>query len=229
MILTDTGGYTFATGTPVSVTDILTVPNTGLHILDTNATHDLIIKPGSNLTADRTFTITTGDTDMIVDFTAVTDEYVLAYDTATNTWRGVAGGGGSFVACRVYKSSGQTVGTTYTALTFDTESFDTDTMHDNATNNTRITIPTTDYYLIGGLCTTDGNANGGAQVRLNGTTLIGTNANGNAASSVQNGGHTSTIYSLTAGDYVELLGYFGSSQTSTSGLNGTQFWVYKIG
>lgn len=39
----------------------LTFPNTGLHILDTNASHDLIIAPGSNLTADRTFTITTGD------------------------------------------------------------------------------------------------------------------------------------------------------------------------
>jgi hypothetical protein len=48
-------GDTLATG--------LTFPNTGLHILDTNATHDLIITPGSNLTADRTLTVTTGDAD----------------------------------------------------------------------------------------------------------------------------------------------------------------------
>lgn len=75
----------------------VTIPNTGLHLLDTNASHDLIIAPGSNLTADRTLTLTTGDTNMIVDFTAVTDEYVLAYDAGTNTWRGVvaSGGGGS--------------------------------------------------------------------------------------------------------------------------------------
>lgn len=46
-------GDTLATG--------LTFPNTGLHILDTNASHDLIIAPGSNITADRTLTITTGD------------------------------------------------------------------------------------------------------------------------------------------------------------------------
>lgn len=39
----------------------LTFPNTGLHILDTNASHDLIIAPGSDLTADRTLTVTTGD------------------------------------------------------------------------------------------------------------------------------------------------------------------------
>lgn len=49
----------FATS-PVVTTDI-TIPNTGLHLLDTNASHDLIIVPGSNITADRNFTITTGD------------------------------------------------------------------------------------------------------------------------------------------------------------------------
>lgn len=39
----------------------LTLPNEGLHILDTNASHDLIIKAGSDLTADRIFTLMTGD------------------------------------------------------------------------------------------------------------------------------------------------------------------------
>jgi fructose-specific component phosphotransferase system IIB-like protein len=38
-----------------------TFSNTGVHILDTNASHDLVIIPGSNITADRNFTITTGD------------------------------------------------------------------------------------------------------------------------------------------------------------------------
>lgn len=41
----------------------LTLPNTGLHLLDTDASHDLIIAPGSDITADRTLTITTGDAD----------------------------------------------------------------------------------------------------------------------------------------------------------------------
>ena len=44
----------------------LTLPNTGLHILDTNASHDLIIKPASDLTADRTLNIATGDADRTV-------------------------------------------------------------------------------------------------------------------------------------------------------------------
>jgi hypothetical protein len=48
-----TDGATLVTG--------LTFPNTGLHLLDTNASHDLILSPGSDLTADRTLTIMTAD------------------------------------------------------------------------------------------------------------------------------------------------------------------------
>lgn len=39
----------------------ITINTSGLHLLDTDASHDLIITVGSNLTADRTLTITTGD------------------------------------------------------------------------------------------------------------------------------------------------------------------------
>lgn len=42
---------------------VLTLTNTGLHLLDTDASHDLIVKPGSDLTADHTLTLTTGDAD----------------------------------------------------------------------------------------------------------------------------------------------------------------------
>lgn len=52
-------------GAAVAITEA-TFLNTGLHILDSNATHDLIIKPGSNLTADKTLTITTGDADRTI-------------------------------------------------------------------------------------------------------------------------------------------------------------------
>lgn len=39
----------------------LTLINEGLHILDTNASHDLVIKAGSDLTADRILSLVTGD------------------------------------------------------------------------------------------------------------------------------------------------------------------------
>lgn len=40
--------------------------NDGLHLWDTNGTHYLIVAPGSNLTADRTLTVTTGDADRTI-------------------------------------------------------------------------------------------------------------------------------------------------------------------
>ena len=55
-------GDTLATG--------LTFPVAGLHILDTDASHDLIISPGSNLSADRTLTVTTGDANRTLDISA---------------------------------------------------------------------------------------------------------------------------------------------------------------
>jgi hypothetical protein len=50
--------------------------------------------------------------------------------------------GASFVGTSLYKSTDQNVVTaTWTALSWDTEFFDTDSFHNNSTNNTRITIP----------------------------------------------------------------------------------------
>ena len=43
--------------------------NTGLKIKDTNASHGLILAPGSDITADRTLTITTGDASRILNIT----------------------------------------------------------------------------------------------------------------------------------------------------------------
>ena len=49
----------------ISITE-LTLANAGLHILDTNASHDLIITAGSDLTADHTITLTTGNADRTI-------------------------------------------------------------------------------------------------------------------------------------------------------------------
>lgn len=55
-------GLSVTSGT-VSVSDTLTFSNTGLKIQDTNASHALTVAPGSDLTANRTLTVTTGDAD----------------------------------------------------------------------------------------------------------------------------------------------------------------------
>lgn len=60
-ITNSTGSITLSIPENLLIPTVLTVPNTGLHLLDTNASHDLIIKPGSDLTVDRILTLTTGD------------------------------------------------------------------------------------------------------------------------------------------------------------------------
>jgi len=44
----------------------VTVNNSGIHILDTNASHDLILAMGSDIDADRTLTFTTGNADRTI-------------------------------------------------------------------------------------------------------------------------------------------------------------------
>lgn len=58
--ITDTNDITAAT---------IKVNNTGLTVLDTNASHTLTIKPGSDLTANKTLTITTGDANRTLTLT----------------------------------------------------------------------------------------------------------------------------------------------------------------
>ncbi len=70
-------------------TDI-TIPNTGLHILDTNASHDLIVKPGTDLSADRTLTITTDDADQTLTITG--SPSLSGTNTGDQTLAGLGGG-----------------------------------------------------------------------------------------------------------------------------------------
>jgi hypothetical protein len=70
LVITDDGDGTLTGSLPQDIattSDVqfgsLTLNNTGLHLLDTNASHDLILAPGSDLTADRTLTLTTGDSN----------------------------------------------------------------------------------------------------------------------------------------------------------------------
>jgi len=63
-------GLSVASGTisvnPASNITSATFTNTGLKALDTDASHSLTIAPGSNLSGNRTLTVTTGDADRTV-------------------------------------------------------------------------------------------------------------------------------------------------------------------
>lgn len=104
---------------------------------------------------------------------------------------------------------------TWTAVTFTTERFDTDSLHDNVTNPSRFSITTPGIYQISSFVGWSGAVGGSLRdlaVRINGTTYV---AYGRGP--VAGGGLTSVsvAYDLAAGDYVEIAAYQDSTVTMT--------------
>lgn len=136
-----------------------------------------------------------------------------------------SGGTGVLIATRVYQTGTTSLNTTWASLAFAAESFDTDGLHDNVTNNSRITIGTAGKYAVGGNLLVNSNAVTGCRVILNGTTVICRQNQGNSGS--EEAASCSGIYDLVAGDYIELQGRTGSAQNS-SGDAQTNFWCYQL-
>lgn len=109
--------------------------------------------------------------------------------------------------CRIYNSvNGNPSNNTQTAHSFDSESYDDDTMHESVTHPTRITINTAGKYTVGGCVEFAFNATGQRQVgiRLNGTTTIVSDKR-NACATGTTQIPVSTEYKFAANDYIELM------------------------
>ncbi len=125
-------------------------------------------------------------------------------------------------SCRVYNSANISVANaTAQALTFNSERYDTDTMHSTASNTSRITFTTAGKYEVGGCVRWAAQATyAGVReigIRLNGATYIVVNdemgsASANALTIIQ---AVTTEYVFAAADYVELVAY----QSSGGALN----------
>lgn len=130
------------------------------------------------------------------------------------------------ISCRLVQTGGTNLSTTFASIAFASENFDTDTMHDNVTNNTRITIKTPGKYNIGGQVTIGNNAALGARLLVNGTTVIARQYQGN--SSATESANLSTIYDFSLNDYIELQGAVASGTATTSADGNTNFWAVKL-
>lgn len=125
---------------------------------------------------------------------------------------------------------------TLTKLAFNTERFDTDTIHDNATNNTRLTCKTAGKYLIIGQVAFATNATGEAriaQIKFNNVDYIGV-----AYRKPIGGGvvetlvEISTVYDLAVNDYVELVVYQdsgGALNVNSSAKYSPEFSMMRMG
>ena len=116
----------------------------------------------------------------------------------------------AFIGCSLYKSADQSINNvTTTTITWDLEHYDTNTFHDNSTNNSRITIPAgyAGKYLI--QVTLNWNSNSTsyreARIRLNGSTLLAYSPI-QAASSGGVANTLNVVKSLSVADYIEIQG-----------------------
>jgi hypothetical protein len=169
--------------------------------------------------------------DAVARLAVGANDTVLTADSAQATgmkWAAAAGGGAD-ISCRVFQNAGNTLtnSNTYYALNFQTESFDTNVMHDNNTNNSRITIKTAGKYLVGGGVGTTSNSALGIKIILNGATDLVFQTQGN--STLTEGANCSVIFNFSVNDYVELAAKAGTAGSNTIASLAYSFWAIKIG
>lgn len=165
---------------------------------------------------------------------------VLTWDSTPGEWVSAAPASPSaptFVGARVRHSANQAISTaTDTALSMDSERYDSDAFHDTSTNNTRLTVPSGKggKYHIGGNILFNANATGSryAMIRLNGSTVIARSQDISASGSYGARINLSCDYALAVGDYVELVVNqdSGGNLDSVAGANyAPEFWLHLIG
>ena len=130
-----------------------------------------------------------------------------------------------------------TAGDPGTVVDFDTEREDTDAYHDTATNNSRLTVPSTalaGVYIIGaqiGWNLINTNAHYHVSIRLNGSTILGqTWFNENGSDNEKPRGVVTIVARLANGDYVECIAANNDNTTTSQKTNQAfpEFYMWKI-
>jgi hypothetical protein len=139
----------------------------------------------------------------------------------------------AFVGCSLYKSANQTINdSTYTAATFDLELFDTDSFHDNVTNNARITIPAgrAGKYLLVATADITANSTGIRQVGFwKNATIQRSQVAVSATSAGESKITVSGIFDLAVSDYVEFRVYQNSGASRNLLTDSTVFSCQFLG
>jgi hypothetical protein len=157
------------------------------------------------------------------------DSTVLTISASTHVPVWAAPAAVAFSGCVAYHNTTQTISNSWTVVALNSEDFDTDTYHDNSTNNSRLTVPTTGYYALRGASLFT-NATGYLSFRMDGTTTIrgSQGAVGNAGYSA----NMTAIAYIASGHYVELMAYQGASSNIGSSTDAgcmTTFSIVRLG
>jgi hypothetical protein len=151
-----------------------------------------------------------------------TNGQVLTVDSAEATGLKYATpAAAGFVGAQLTKTAQSVATGDYYAVTWDSEAFDTNTFHDNSTNNSRVTIPSgkSGYYRFSGIMTFASNSTGSRLVRIhkNGSNIVWVGWLAGLAGGNETGVVFCHTLNATAGDYFELF----VKQESGSNLNVT--------
>jgi len=138
-------------------------------------------------------------------------------------------------AAGVYHNAAQSIGNfVTTALAFNSERFDNASLHDTATNNSRLTAPVAGLYQITG-CMEWASGAGSLRaigLRVNGTTIIAVDYSGPIGGGLATAQSISALYKLAAGDYVELVvlqDSGGALNVNASGNYSPEFAMARVG
>lgn len=152
-----------------------------------------------------------GDLENVdIDSVPPSDGQSLVWDASSSAWEPGNPSAPAFVGVSLRRTTTQSIpNNTQTAVSFDTEGWDTDAFHSTGTNPTRITVPTgkAGKYLVTGWAHFAANTTGkrGIQFLVNGT-----------AASAQNGVYPTqgvgdeasleltAVLDLAVGDYIEM-------------------------
>jgi hypothetical protein len=136
------------------------------------------------------------------------------------------------IGARVYNNANISIATaTNVNLTFNTERYDTDSIHSTVSNTSRLTANTAGIYLISAAISWENDVNGSRQMGLylNGSTQCAI-SRVCADDPVR---HTvSTIYELSVGDYFEVRVYQDSGSTLNvlvAGNYSPEFMMQRLG
>lgn len=234
--VTSSGTITLNKTTGLTANQVLATPDgsTGVVGLRALVSADLptvgVAKGGTNLTSYTVGDLlyATGSTTLAKLAVGTAGQALICNATPAPSWQ-------SPTTCRVYNSGVITLTTGVAAvLTFDSERFDSASLHNTASNTSRIVAVSVGKWLVGCCLDFAPNATGFRQayIRLNGTTVIAASLQA-AVSGVNVQMAFSTIYETTvATDYFEVIAFQnsgGNLNISASGHYSPEFWAIYLG
>jgi hypothetical protein len=225
--------FTWVASNPGDITGV--TAGTGISGGGTSGTVTVTNDMATTITASGDIVVGTGS-GTYDNLPIGTTGQVLTADTTVSPYKvkwAAASGGSSFVGAKVTRSSAQSLSNdTWTAISYDTEDFDTDGFWTSG-SPTRMTIPTGKggKYLISCVGYFNNSSTSGARltkVNLNGNEYVAGYGTWMPAATTRTHALLNTVVVLVAGDYLEFL----MCQTSGGSLNteiGCPFAITYLG